>query len=439
MGEQREFFESSGQERPSRRALREDAELGIRVRRAERGQVSFSQELDQLIPVDHPARAIWDVVEKLNLAALYSAIESRGSNAGAPAIDPKIPLVVWIYAMSEGVGSAREIAELCRRHDAYRWICGGVKVGAHHLSDFRVENGAVFGDLITQVLAVLLKHKVLDLSRVAQDGTRIRASAGAASFRRRETLEQLQTKALAHLKAVLAEAEDSPLMARRAAARERVARERVDRVKAALVAVEEQEKIKRLRKNPNPARASTTDPDARVMKMADGGFRPAYNVQFATTTDAARAIVGVSVVNRGTDAGESSPMLAQIDERTGQQPAQLLVDGGYVQEKAIEEAAADGTELVAPLRPQIKPELRKPGEPARDDSKAIAKWRKSMDTPATKELYRLRAATAETVNADLKTHRALDEITVRGLPKILCVASLAALTYNILRLLSVTA
>jgi transposase len=362
---------------------------------------------------------------------------ARDEVAGAPAIDPKLLLGLWVYATSEGEGSAREIWRLTQLHAAYRWICGGVEVGYHTLSDFRSQRGEVVDALITQVLGLLLKQDLVDLSRVAQDGSRVRASAGAASFRREQTLQALMQEARAHLEAVTHDAADPALSARRAAARQRGAQQRLERLEAALQQIPEVTATKqRSGAKDATVRVSTTDPDARVMKMGDGGFRPAFNVQFATTADAARAIVGVEVTNRGSDAGQSTPMLEQIEQRTGVRPAELLVDGGYAQHEAIDQATQQQVTLYAPVPKPRKDDTRDPHAPREDDSAAVAAWRQRMGTAEAKAIYKQRAATAETVNADAKAHRGLDRMPVRGLDKTLGTASLFALTYNILRLIT---
>ena len=177
---------------PAPRPTPAEPERGARLRRPERGQLAWGRiDLEALLPDDHPARAIWAVVERLDLRALYAPIAAREDVAGAPAIDPKLLLALWIYATSEGEGSARELWRLTQCHDAYRWLCGGVAVGYHTLSDFRSQQTAVLDALITQVLALLLQQHLVELHRVAQDGTRVRASAGASSFRRPPTLEGL--------------------------------------------------------------------------------------------------------------------------------------------------------------------------------------------------------------------------------------------------------
>jgi transposase len=423
---------------PKPRPRGPDPKRGARLREAERSQISWGRiDLNATLPEDHPARTIWAVVERLDLSALYEQIEARDDGAGAPTIDPKILLTLWIFATSEGEASAREIWRLTQLHDAYRWICGGVDMGYHTLSDFRSQQVKVVDELITQVLALLMKQDLVDLSRVAQDGTRVRASAGASSFRREQTLQALMEEARAHLAAVTQEAADPAINARRAAARKRGAQQRLARLEAALKEMPEViETKKRNRAKDATARVSTTDPEARVMKMGDGGFRPAFNVQFATTVDEARVIVGVDVTNRGNDMGQSTPMLEQVEQRTGVRPKEILADGGYAEHEAIDEAAAGGTTVYAPLPKPRKGAQQEPHVPRESDSEAVAAWRQRMAGEEAKQIYKGRAATAETVNADAKAHRGLDHLVVRGQHKVLGCGYLFALTYNILRYIS---
>ncbi len=413
----------------------------VRLRRADRAQISWGRiDLDAQLPEDHPARAICAVVDRLDLRALYEQIEARGETAGASAIDPKILLSLWVYATSEGEGSGRELWRLTSVHAAYQWICGGVEVGYHTLTDFRSRQGGVVDGLITQVLALLMKQELIDLSRVAQDGTRVRASAGAASFRREQTLQLLIQEARAHLDAVTKEGADPAMSARRAAAKKRGAEQRLARLEAALKEIPAvTETKKRSGAKDATVRASATDAQARVMKMADGGFRPAYNVQLATTADEARVIVGVDVSNRGSDMGQSTPMIEQIEQRTGVRPKEMLVDGGYAQHEAIDQAADKDVTVYAPVPKPRKGDTRDPHAPREGDSEAVAAWRQRMATEEAKAIYKERAATAETVNADGKSNRGLDSLSVRGLTKVAGSASLFALTYNILRCIALGA
>jgi transposase len=212
-------------------------EEAVRLREPNRKQMILkAEDLDCLIGAEHPARAIWRVLEGMELARFYAPIKAREGSAGRDATDPRMLLTLWLYGLSEGVNSAREIERRCEAHAAYRWICGGVSVNYHTLSDFRTESGAALDELMSQVLAVLMHKRLLKLYRVAQDGTRVRASAGAASFRRKRTLERCLKQARAHLAALAREAEqqNSAPTARVEAARQRAARAQAQRVEQAL-------------------------------------------------------------------------------------------------------------------------------------------------------------------------------------------------------------
>jgi transposase len=228
---------------------------------------------------------VWEFVEGLELSPWYANIRAVEGHAGRTPVDPAILVALWLYATLEGVGSARALARLCERHDAYRWICGGVSVSYHSLADFRVEHGELLDDLLTQSAASLMAEEVVDMKRLSQDGVRVRASAGAASFRRKKTLEQCMKEVEEQMEALRKELDEDPgaTSRRQEAARKRAAQQRKERVAKALANVPQVEAQKKA-KDKKKARVSTTDPEARVMKMADGGFRPAYNGQFAVDT-----------------------------------------------------------------------------------------------------------------------------------------------------------
>ena len=413
-------------------------EEAVRLREPNRKQLILKPEdLDSLLGAAHVARAIWRVLEGMDLRRFYQPIKAREGSAGRDATDPKVLLALWLYGLSEGVNSARELERLSQAHAAYRWICGGVSVNYHTLSDFRSAAGAGLDELMSQVLAVLMHKRVLKLYRVAQDGTRVRASAGAASLRRKRTLERCLKEARAHLAALARDAEqqDSSPSARVAAARQRAAREQAQRVEQALDELERLGAAKAQARNhpqrQGEVRASTTDPEARVMKLGDGGFAPAYNLQFATDTES-RIIVGVRATNSGVDSQQLEPMQDEIERRTNATPKQLLADGGYLNFAAIEHSAQRGIEVFSPPRANRSYKID-PLEVQPDDSPAIADWRRRMASAQGQAIYRQRAATAETVNADLKTWRGLDRLRLRGITKVLIVATWSALAYNLLR------
>jgi transposase len=413
---------------------------------AQRNQIALRpMDLEATVGPEHAVRNVWAFVERLDLSALYAEIGSVEGGAGRPAIDPQILMALWLYATVDGVGSAREIERLTEVHDAYRWICGGVNVNHHTLSDFRSARVDVLDELLTDSVAVLVNKGLVKLDRVAQDGMRVRASAGAASFRRRSTLELCLEQARAQVQALKGELDGTPDASnrRRRSARERAAEEREKRFAQALeqlAQVEKQKNKKAVAKKENEteeqykkrtqARASSTDAQARVMKMADGGFRPAYNVQLTTTTDS-QIIVGVEVNNCGSDLGQLSPMLKQVEERYEQCPAEWLADGGFARTADIEDAHRRDTTVYAPVR-HPRNSSRDPHVALPNDSEAIIQWRQRMGSKAAKEIYKQRAATAECVNA-IARGRGLTQFLVRGLNKVKAVALWYALAHNLMR------
>jgi transposase len=402
-----------------------------RVLRPNRAQLELRPtDLESLLPEDHRARAVWEFVCGLDLSPWYESIRSVEGEAGRPAIDPAILLSLWIYATLEGVGSARAVARLCDQHDAYRWICGGVSVSYRTLASFRVLHEEKLDALLTESVVQLVDAKLVRLDRIAQDGMRVRASAGASSFRRRTRLRELEREVQQRVASLRRELEDDPAASSRRvkAAREQAARDRRERVRKALAKVRQLGRDKPAEKD--KVRASTTDPEARVMKMADGGFRPAYNVQLATDV-ASQVVVGVEVTDAGTDTHQLVPMLEQIEKRHAHTPREVLVDGGYGSLDGIEAAEDRGCRVYAPpMKPRDSE--RNPHRPLVGDSEPIARWRMRMGTAAAKRKYKDRAATAECVNAQAR-NRGLLRLLVRGRKKARSVLLLYALAHNAMR------
>jgi transposase len=392
------------------------------------GVIRFEMPEDKL-PTTHAARVLWDVIGALDLTAFLDGVKAIEGTVGRKTLSPQMKLTLWLYAISNGVGSAREIARLVGSEDGYRWIVGDLEVGHHTLSAFRVNHGAALEQLMTDILASLIHKGVLSLDLVAQDGIRIRAAATAPSFRRIESLLECREQAALHLKATLANADDPELTHGQRAAREAGARDFQRRVEEAISTVTELQNTRR--PSDKPARASTTDAEARVMKMADGGVRPAYNVCMATAGSplgGPRTIVGVQVTNVGSDMGSVAPMLAEIERRTGRLPKTLLADANHAAHGCIRAAAEAGVEalIAVPKRSQ------RAGAQA-DLDPAVVAWRKRMTTDEAKPVYRARASLCELMNAHLRSHHGIEQFLVRGLAKVTCVALLAAITSNVLQ------
>jgi len=400
--------------------------------------------LDQLLPPDHVARSVWAYVTALDLSPLLARIKAVAGNPGQPTIDPRILLSLWLLATLDGVGSARELDRLTEQHIAYEWLCGGVSVNYHTLADFRSQNGAALSELLTRSVATLLQQGLVELQEVAQDGLRVRASAAAKSFRRQPTLQECLRRAQRQVKALQTQVDedDGAVSRRQQAARQRAARERQERIEEALRQQEElarraedvrKEKGTKRTKEP---RASTTDPEARTMKMPDGGFRPAFNVEFATATGSG-IVVGVDVVNVGSDSGQLRPMVEQLEQRYGQAPARVLADGDFASLDDIEVLHADhGIEVHAPVRNAAAEQAKgnDPYQPKPKDGPGVATWRQRMGTEQAQATYRRRAPTAEWVNARVR-NMGLRQVRVRGLAKVRAVALLYALAHNLMQAL----
>lgn len=414
-----------------------------RVERPNRQQLELrATDLDGLLPQDHRARLVWDFVAGLDLTPLYDAIRAVEGHAGRPAIDPAILTALWLYATLDGVGSARALERLCEQHDAYRWLVGGVSVNYHTLADFRVAHARVLDTLLTRSVATLRSEGLVTLHRVAQDGLRVRASAGGHTFRRRAKLEHYLEEARRQVAVLRRELDSDPgaTSRRQAAARERAARERQERVQRALAreaaVTARQAANHEAAATQRPPRASTTDPEAQVMKMGDGGFRPAFNAQFATDT-ATQVIVGVDVINIGSDHGQLPRMVEQLRERYGDGPREVLADGGFADYASVVAVTQAHCTVYAPER-RHRPVRAKRTKRRPPLAPAVRAWRERMATPAAQAIYRERGATAECVNA-LARARGLQQFRVRGLAKVRAVLLWAALAHNLMRSLTLRA
>ena len=402
-----------------------------KLKRVIRNQLKMTTgSLEDLLPKEHLARNVWRYVEGLDLSIALQQIHSIEGGVGRSAIDPKILLTLWLYATLQGIGSARLLADYCVMHDAFKWICGDVHVNHHTLSDFRSEQGALFDELLTESVAILAHNDVVSLEAVSQDGMRVRASAGSSSFKRKSTLKfnlELATMLVRDLKE---EAKQNPgkCRSRMEAAQKRAAEETEKKISKAITELNEvrKSKIRSGKKEMRQikeedlekTRASVTDPDARIMKMPDGGFRPAYNVQYATTNKG-KGIIGVDVTKSGSDQKQTIGMIKQVEKRYGQIPKKWLQDGGFNNQ----------IELNKIMKEYKDCEIYMPIKEVKNESDEVHELRERMETEEAKEIYKERAATAEYVNA-LARNRGMQQFLVRGLSKVKNVALLFAIAHN---------
>jgi transposase len=439
------LFDKGPSAQPSPAEVAGSGRPRLRVPHREQIEMHWAS-LDELLEVEHRARVVWAAVGGLRLDGWLKGIKAVEGNVGRDATDPRLLVALWVYATLEGVGSARELARLCEKHLAYQWLCGGVTVNYHLLAAFRSQGGDRWDELLTQLVAALLSEGLVTMTRVAQDGMRVRASAGKASFRRRGRLETFLEEARRQVETLrqLADEGSQELNERQRAARARAAAERADRIEQAIKNCEELQgqraaSAKKSGRKPTEARGSTTDPEARVMQFSDGGYRPGYNVQFSTDTGSG-IIVGVDAVNAGNDADQLPPMLDQLQDRYGRTPDEALVDGGFASKDAIDRAQEQDCTVYAPLKDEQKQLAagKDPYATKKGDSPAVAAWRTRMGTAAAKAIYQLRCQVAEWANA-LARNRGLRQLPVRGQTKCRTVAVMYAIAHNLMQALKLRA
>ena len=317
-----------------------------RLKHIDRGQLLLRTVIiDKLIDDRHPARAIWEFTGRLDLTAFHKNIEAVEGVAGRRATDPRLLVSLWIYALSQGVGSARKIAELCGYHPAFQWLTGTEEINHHTISDFRVDHKEALEKLFAQVLGILSAEGLVTLERVAHDGTKIKAYAGIDSFRREEKIHAHLAIAEDQLKIIEEESIGKSHEKSSAKNRERFIRDRKERMERAL------EELRKIRssspkgKAEDQVRVSATDPEARIMKQSDGGYAPSYNVQVSADSDNG-VIVGMDVTQAVNDCNQLAPAMEEIQKNTGSLPAQVIADGGYTNRQSILDMDEKGIDFI---------------------------------------------------------------------------------------------
>lgn len=314
-------------------------------------------DVERLVDDDHPVRAVWDFVGRMDLSAFYSAIESFEGEAGRPAWDPRLLVSVWIYAYSRGIGSAREIERRCEFDPAFQWLTGLEVINAHTLSDFRVSQKEKLDLVFKQALGLLSADGLITLEQVMHDGTKIQAFASAKTFRREQRIQEYLRLAEDQIKAMGNPREDLH-SERMEKARKRAIHERQQKLELALKEMEKLRETKSDQKSKENARISVTDPEARFMKQSNGGVGPSYNAQISTDS-AHGIIVGVKVTQNPTDVHELLPALDTIEKNFGQLPKQMVVDGGYTSSENIVKVGEKSVDLIAPVIDKEKSALGK--------------------------------------------------------------------------------
>jgi len=296
---------------------------------------------ERLIEEDHPARSIWELVGRLDLSRYYADIAAVEGRAGREHTDPQVLISLWLYAYSRGISSAREVARQCEYEPALQWLCALEPISHRTLSGFRSDHQAALNDLFAQVLGMLSAEGLITLERVTLDGTKIKANAGGNTFRRQETLEAHLQLAREQVRLMEEQAAAEEEMAKRqVAARRRAARQRRSRLEAAVREVERLQQEKKDDRDSFVARASSTDPEAHVMRNGEGGTVPSYNLQLLTDTTEG-LIVNVEATTEAVDHHQLEPALERCAQTLGRQPGQIVADGDYTNHGSVAAAAAN--------------------------------------------------------------------------------------------------
>lgn len=308
-------------------------------------------DLENLIGSDHPARAIWELTGRLDLSSFEQGVRSREGTAGAPRHSPRLLVSVWVYGYSEGIGSARALERMMRYEPGLRWLCADDPINYHTLSDFRSSQKEKLNELFAEVLGVMDEEGLIDLGRLMQDGTKVRAVASKASFHRAGTLRNKCEQARALVEELEKQSEKESgenEEKRRTSAKRRAAQQRLQRMESSL----EELKVRQETVAPGKreeVRISDSEPEARKMLQTDGGFAPSYNVQI-TTEAKSKMVVGIEVVNQANDTQELVPALDRVQEQYGVQPEQMVADGGYATRENVEATESRQVQLVAPWK-----------------------------------------------------------------------------------------
>lgn len=416
------------------------AQPAVRYRLIDRSKVS-PVSLDEQLPDHHPVRALWDFVCQLPLDPFRKPAKAVAGHPGNPVVPVELLFALWLFATTEGIHSSHELAERCTRDLPYQWLCGGRSVSYGCLNNFYAAHGEALQDCFVEYIAALRQQGLIDLVRATVDGRKVIANASKDCYRREGTLQRHLQEAQEHLHDVRTQRDEAgQASARQAAARARGARERLERLQAALEVVRQRQQQRqetgRKDSQPEQARANETDPDCAKMKMPDGGYQQAFNVE--TVTDERHGlIVTVAVINQGSDNGQLAPLVDKVETEQGVLPAEALADSGFVSQEDIHHLESKGVKVLMPPKneKQEKEAGKDPYARKRRDSDAVAAWRARLSDPESRQRYRRRAPVAEGVHAQ-EANRGWRRFRVRGLVKAQTEALWQALAHNVKVLLS---
>lgn len=400
--------------------------------------------LNDLIPEDHTARVVWNYIDKLDISKSLKNIITCHGCVGRPAVNPKILIALWLYATIEGIGSARVLTRYTKEHIGFTWICGGVQIERKTISDFRVNNNDLFDELLAQGVAILVKAKAVTLKEIAQDGLKVRSDSSKNSFRNTDNLKHCYEKAKERIDLLKKEIDEDPASCSRRQKHNKIrAQEEVmsriqkaeEELKEFISDTDKNRQKHRKKKLTNDEKeyikSSITDPEARIMKMPDGSYHPAYNFQYSVDTEN-NIIISLDVIQNGSDAGQMLPMYEKIKATYNQIPGRYLVDCGFKNYSDIKKIFKDGCKVYMPPQQSGKRNVISPEKSRAKNSEPIKEWRARMEEKETKNIYKNRKQTIELANAKLRG-LGLYRLAVRGLEKAKGIATFFAFAYNMMR------
>jgi len=304
--------------------------------------------VEELIPADHKARAIWELAGRLDLSRFCAGLRSAAGCPGRPAWDPQLLVSLWVYAYSEGISSAREIQRLMEWEPGMQWLGGLETVNHHTLSDFRVDHQEALEKLFAELLVTLENAGLLSLEQVMHDGTKIRTQAGADSFRREKTARQRLAEVREALRQMGDPRADAAPRDRKQVARERAALERNELLEAALKEIAGLQVALDSEEDKAKVRVSLSEPEARLMKHGDNAIAPSYNAQISTEAKH-KLIIGAHLSQSSSDAQSLTAAMDEVIKNLEKKPEQVVVDGGFTNRDNIVECAVQQIDLVGSL------------------------------------------------------------------------------------------
>lgn len=421
------------------------AHLQRKINRPKRDQIEFKiGSLDDALESDHQARTVWNFIELLDFSRLYERYHSLNNGLGRGFVDPKILTALWIYAICDGVISARKIAKYCDENKAYIWICGGISVGHHLLSKFRSNFSDLFDEFVVQSISHLYDKGLITIKEVAQDGTKLLASA--RTMHRKKTLVSKAIGIRKYIKQLEEELQNGDFEKKEKKKKERELAENLRKKERLIQAAKELQKHKETlnknraknrnrrlsNKDASNLRASPTDPECRKMKMADKSYKPAYNVQIATDVET-ELVLKTHICQNSHDGGELAPMYSRLRGAYGVGINSYLADSAFRNKDDFVAMFESGCSVYCPTQKKKTQALRKrvlSGDCGKD-TEADIDWVLRMEEEEANELYNRRIRVSETINAFFKNH-GIHQLFVRGVKKVKGFIDLACLSYNVM-------